>query len=78
MNVPKAVSRLSAIIFLMVTPNFKLINGDRDQLESNLTKALFGESDEEINKRLDLLNATAKEKPQLSLIQTPKPSNIKR
>lgn len=62
----------------MAIRKFKLFEGGRDQLEANLTKALFGESAEEIEMRIALLNATAKERPQLSLIQTSKPSNIKR
>lgn len=62
----------------MTTRKFKLIEGGRDQLEANLTKALFGESSEEIDMCIALFNDTAKEKPKLSLIQTSKPSNIKR
>lgn len=59
----------------MKTPKFKAIQGGRDKLEANLTKALFGESEQEIDKQITLLNSIEDKKPQLKLIKTSEVTN---
>lgn len=59
----------------MKTHKLKLIEGGRDKLEASLTKALFGESDQEIEKQIAILNSIESKKPQLSLIKTSKDCN---